>query len=88
MASEGVQEANTLDEALVIVRGSKSKMVQCLDNVRLMDGLKHASTMLTELRTSALGPKQYYELCKDDGFPYQCASLIDQIWPSLMHLAI
>lgn len=28
-----------------------------------MDGLKHCSTMLAELRTSALTPKHYYELC-------------------------
>ena len=28
-----------------------------------MDGLKHASTMLSELRTSLLSPKSYYELC-------------------------
>jgi hypothetical protein len=27
-----------------------------------MDGLKAASTMLSELRTSSLSPKQYYEL--------------------------
>jgi hypothetical protein len=29
-----------------------------------MDGLKHCSNMLAELRTSALTPKNYYELCK------------------------
>ena len=28
-----------------------------------MDGLKHASNMLNELRTSMLSPKNYYELC-------------------------
>jgi vacuolar protein sorting-associated protein 35 len=28
-----------------------------------MDALKSASTMLAELRTSSLTPKQYYELC-------------------------
>lgn len=64
--SELPQEANTLEGALNIVRNSKSRMIQCLDNARLMDGLKHASTMLSELRTSALGPKQYYELCKNE----------------------
>ena len=30
---------------------------------QLMDALKSASTMLAELRTSSLTPKQYYELC-------------------------
>jgi vacuolar protein sorting-associated protein 35 len=29
-----------------------------------MDALKSASTMLAELRTSSLTPKQYYELCE------------------------
>lgn len=29
-----------------------------------MDGLKAASTMLAELRTFSLSPKQYYELCE------------------------
>ena len=33
------------------------------DNKQLMEGLKHASAMLTELRTSLLSPKSYYELC-------------------------
>lgn len=31
---------------------------------QLMDGLKSASLMLAELRTSSLSPKQYYELCE------------------------
>jgi vacuolar protein sorting-associated protein 35 len=33
------------------------------DKGKLMDGLKHASNMLSELRTSLLSPKSYYELC-------------------------
>jgi len=33
------------------------------DKGKLMDGLKHASNMLGELRTSLLSPKSYYELC-------------------------
>ena len=36
------------------------------DADQLMDALKAASTMLAELRTSSLSPKQYYELCKSD----------------------
>ena len=38
-------------------------MKRCLDKSKLMDALKHASTMLGELRTSLLSPKSYYELC-------------------------
>lgn len=34
------------------------------DADQLMDALKSASTMLAELRTSSLSPKQYYELCQ------------------------
>ncbi|EDO45995.1 predicted protein [Nematostella vectensis] len=37
-------------------------MKRCLDKGKLMDGLKHASNMLSELRTSLLSPKSYYEL--------------------------
>lgn len=36
---------------------------QMQDKTKLMDGLKHASNMLSELRTSMLSPKSYYELC-------------------------
>lgn len=39
------------------------QMKRCLDKSKLMDALKHASTMLGELRTSLLSPKSYYELC-------------------------
>jgi hypothetical protein len=28
-----------------------------------MEALKHASSMLSELRTTLLSPKSYYELC-------------------------
>jgi len=51
-----------LDEALGIVKVQAFQMKRCLDKAKLMDGLKHASTMLSELRTSLLSPKSYYEL--------------------------
>ena len=36
----------------------------CLqDQKKLMEALKHASTMIAELRTSLLSPKNYYDLC-------------------------
>ncbi|XP_065913927.1 vacuolar protein sorting-associated protein 35-like [Dysidea avara] len=56
------EQEKLLDEALSVVRKSSFEMKQCLDNNKLMDGLKHASTMLSELRTSLLSPKSYYEL--------------------------
>ncbi|KAI8142409.1 vacuolar protein sorting-associated protein 35 [Fennellomyces sp. T-0311] len=51
-----------LDEVLNVVKVQAHQMNKCLDNNRLMDGLKHCSNMLAELRTSALTPKNYYEL--------------------------
>jgi len=51
-----------LDEALGIVKVQAFQMKRCLDKNKLMDGLKHASTMLSEMRTSLLSPKSYYEL--------------------------
>nr|CAG4640615.1 EOG090X00QE [Eulimnadia texana] len=51
-----------LDEALGVVKVQALQMKRCLDKRKLMDALKHASTMLGELRTSMLSPKSYYEL--------------------------
>ncbi|KAF9586197.1 Vacuolar protein sorting-associated protein 35 [Lunasporangiospora selenospora] len=55
-------QAKILDEALGVVKVQSAHMKRCLDNNKLMDGLKHCSTMLSELRTSNLTPKNYYEL--------------------------
>lgn len=55
-------QAKLLDEALNVVKLQAHHMKKCLDNNKLTDGLKHCSTMLSELRTSALTPKNYYEL--------------------------
>ncbi|CAL8109830.1 unnamed protein product [Orchesella dallaii] len=56
------EQDKLLDEALGIVKMQAFQMKRCLDKGRLMDGLKHASTLLGELRTSMLSPKSYYEL--------------------------
>lgn len=37
-------------------------MRRALDNADLRSGLKHASLMLTELKTSLLSPRNYYIL--------------------------
>jgi len=63
-ASTPDDQDKLLDEALGIVKVQAFQMKRCLDKSRLMDGLKHASTMLGELRTSMLSPKGYYELCE------------------------
>lgn len=57
------EQEKLLDEALGVVKAQSFQMKRCLDKVKLMDGLKHASNMLAELRTSLLSPKSYYELC-------------------------
>ena len=65
-----------LTEALEQVKKSSFEMKTCLDNNRLMDALKSASTMLSELRTSLLSPKSYYELCiLISNFELVCSSL-------------
>ncbi|KAJ3085078.1 Vacuolar protein sorting-associated protein 35, partial [Quaeritorhiza haematococci] len=51
-----------LEEALNVVKIQAYHMKKCLDAHKLMDALKHCSTMLSELRTSSLTPKNYYEL--------------------------
>ncbi|XP_033104748.1 vacuolar protein sorting-associated protein 35-like [Anneissia japonica] len=51
-----------LDDAMKEVKKQSFQMKRCLDKAKLMDGLKHASNMLGELRTSMLSPKCYYEL--------------------------
>lgn len=56
------EQEKLLDEALSLVKVQAFQMKRCLDKSKLMDGLKHASTMLGELRTSLLSPKSYYEL--------------------------
>ncbi|KAJ1725608.1 retromer complex subunit Vps35 [Coemansia erecta] len=56
------EQSKLLDDALQAVKVQAFQMKRCVDNDRLMDGLKHCSTMLNELRTSSLTPKNYYEL--------------------------
>ncbi|KIJ45211.1 hypothetical protein M422DRAFT_30058 [Sphaerobolus stellatus SS14] len=55
-------EGKMLSEALNTVKIQVAHMKRYLETDQLMDALKSASTMLAELRTSSLSPKQYYEL--------------------------
>ncbi|KAL2131053.1 hypothetical protein VTI74DRAFT_5592 [Chaetomium olivicolor] len=56
-------QARLLEDALIAVRQQTALMRKCLDTPgKLMDALKCCSTLVSELRTSSLGPKQYYEL--------------------------
>lgn len=57
------EQKRSLNQSLTVIRQQSVLMRKYLDsNGKLMDALKHASTFLAELRTSILGPKQYYEL--------------------------
>jgi vacuolar protein sorting-associated protein 35 len=56
-------QARLLEDALGVVRQQAILMRRCLETPgKLMDALKCSSTLVSELRTSSLGPKQYYEL--------------------------
>lgn len=57
------EQEKFLEEAMANVQYQAQSMKMNLDKQKLMDGLKHASNMLGELRTSLLSPKNYYELC-------------------------
>ncbi|KAI9892409.1 MAG: Vacuolar protein sorting-associated protein 35 [Vezdaea aestivalis] len=56
-------QARLLDDAITVVRQQSTLMRRCLESKgKLMDALKCSSTLVSELRVSNLGPKQYYEL--------------------------
>lgn len=56
------EQEKALNEALNTVKVQVAQMKRCLDADSLMEALKSASTMLSELRTSSLSPKNYYRL--------------------------
>ncbi|EIW72419.1 hypothetical protein TREMEDRAFT_41747 [Tremella mesenterica DSM 1558] len=51
-----------LPEILASVKLQTVQLKRCLEQDQIMEALKAASSMLGELRTSSLSPKQYYEL--------------------------
>eukprot|EP01122_Echinamoeba_exundans_P013537 TRINITY_DN5923_c0_g2_i1.p1 TRINITY_DN5923_c0_g2~~TRINITY_DN5923_c0_g2_i1.p1 ORF type:complete len:827 (-),score=251.60 TRINITY_DN5923_c0_g2_i1:18-2384(-) len=56
------EQARLLAEAKNVVNTQAFQMKRALDQNKLMDALKHASNMLSELRTGLLSPKKYFEL--------------------------
>ena len=54
------EQDKALTEALNTVKVQMAQMKRMLDSDSLMEALKSASTMLSELRTSSLSPKNYY----------------------------
>ncbi|WVO17904.1 tubulin beta chain [Cryptococcus depauperatus] len=57
-----MDDARQLSDALANVKTQTVQLKRCLDQDEIMEALKAASSMLAELRTSSLSPKQYYEL--------------------------
>ena len=54
--------SETVDQAIHTSKQQTVLMQRCLTQHKLMDSLRYASVMLTELRNPKLSPKQYYEL--------------------------
>lgn len=63
-----------LDEATTVVKNQAFYMKKALDNNSLREALKHSSTMLCELKTSLLSPRNYFNLCKSFLNPPQTSS--------------
>ena len=53
-----------LDEHMSVVRQQAFLMKKALDTNNLREALKFSSTMLSELKTSLLSPRNYFQLCK------------------------
>lgn len=51
-----------LDEAVAVVKQASNQLLRAIDAANLDEVIKHATTMLSELKTSLLSPKNYYEL--------------------------
>uniref|UniRef100_A0A6B2KXW5 Vacuolar protein sorting-associated protein 35 n=1 Tax=Arcella intermedia TaxID=1963864 RepID=A0A6B2KXW5_9EUKA len=51
-----------MKEAKQMVMGQAFQMKRSLDSDNIMDALKHASNMISELRTGLLHPRSYYDL--------------------------
>eukprot|EP01103_Thecamoeba_quadrilineata_P016625 TRINITY_DN5601_c0_g1_i1.p1 TRINITY_DN5601_c0_g1~~TRINITY_DN5601_c0_g1_i1.p1 ORF type:complete len:812 (+),score=177.93 TRINITY_DN5601_c0_g1_i1:75-2510(+) len=56
------EQAELLEEAKKKVKVEAFHMKRCLDSGKIKDALKHASSLIGQLRTSLLTPKSYYEL--------------------------
>lgn len=62
-SSEDPEQDRLLEEAISMADKAAYRMKKHLDEKDIMGSLKHASDMISELRTSLLSPKYYFELC-------------------------
>ena len=60
--TDDMDDTKLLNEVLGTVKVHTVQLKRCLEQDQIMEALKAASSMLAELRTSSLSPKQYYEL--------------------------
>lgn len=61
-SKSSMDDPKVLADVLQTVKMHATSLRRHLDQDQIMESLKAASSMLAELRTSSLGPKQYYEL--------------------------
>ena len=61
---EEYDQDRILDEHMQVVREQAFHMKKSLDQNNLRDALKFSSTMLGEMKTSRLSPRNYFNLCK------------------------
>ena len=63
LTEEQLQE-RYLEDHIQVVQAQAFLMKKSLDSNNLRDALKYSSTMLAELKTSKLSPRNYFNLCK------------------------
>ena len=61
---EAEDQERILDDHIQVVREQAFHMKKSLDQNNLRDALKFSSTMLGEMKTSRLSPRNYFNLCK------------------------
>ena len=57
-------QENILEAHIDVVRQQAFHMKKSLDSGNLREALKFSSTMLAEMKTSKLTPRNYFNLCK------------------------
>jgi vacuolar protein sorting-associated protein 35 len=51
-----------LEDAISVVKNEAFQMQRALDSADMREALKHASSMISEMKTSTMSPKTYYQL--------------------------
>ena len=64
-----------MDDHIQVVREQAFHMKKSLDQNNLRDALKFSSTMLGEMKTSRLSPRNYFNLCKSKQIRFRLNSI-------------